>query len=288
MKKIFALALCVLLALSAVGCGNKKTAGSAAGEKIEFRPIDVSNAQTIEAGVNRLFANCDADIQAEGRALVKRLLTTDVKSEKTLGFQMEKPEKGELIVVIESSMGTIKMRLFPDEAPIAVANFLSLVGQEYYDGLVIHRVAKDYVVQGGDPKGTGRGGDKGVDRPMESSFNGKTCLLRGAVSYAHSGDPSAAKSQFFIVQSKTNPQAADVRQKETEGKYPAGTTDLYDQYGGTPGLDGVITDYTFITFGQVFEGLDVVDNMNDIKTSPAGDGYPNIEITLETVRLEKY
>jgi|GEM_PF-226955 len=279
MKKILALVLCAGLAFFSVSCGNKK---------IEFSPIDVSSPQAIEAGVNRLFTNCDAEIQAEGRALVKRLLTTDVKSDKSIGFQMEKPEKGELIAVVETSMGTIKIRLFPDEAPIAVANFLSLVGQEYYDGLVIHRIAKDYVVQGGDPEGTGHGGEKGVDMPMESSFNGKTCLLRGALSYAHSGDPAAAKSQFFIVQSKTNPQSGDVRQKEATGGYPEGTSALYDQYGGTPGLDGVISSYTFIAFGQVFEGMDVVDNMNDIKTSPANDGYPNIKITIETVRLEKY
>ena len=283
MKKTIAILMCAALVLLC-GCGEKKTVGRTT---IPFKPIDVTSEQTIEEGVNRLFPNSPEDIQTEGRALVKRLLTTEVKSDKTLGFQLEKPQKGELIVVIETSMGTIKMRIFPDEAPIAVANFLALVGQEYYDALTVHRIARDFVVQGGDPDGNGTGGQKGVNKPMEGSFNGKTCLLRGGVAYAHSGDPTAAESQFFIVQAKSNPSSAQVRQLEAQGKYPAGAADLYDEHGGTASLDGVISDYTFITFGQVFEGMDIVDNMNDLAPA-SGDGFPTVNITIETVRLEKY
>ena len=72
--------------------------------------------------------------------------------------QLALPVEGELIATINTTMGTIKVKLFPEAAPKAVENFTTHAKNGYYDGIIFHRVIKDFMIQGGDPTGTGRGG----------------------------------------------------------------------------------------------------------------------------------
>ena len=105
------------------------------------------------------------------------------------------------IVTIETNQGTIKAELFPDVAPNTVNNFISLVKRGFYDGLIFHRVIPGFMIQGGDPQGTGMGGP-GYSIKGEfimNNFNNELLHKRGVLSMARSQSPNSAGSQFFIM-----------------------------------------------------------------------------------------
>ncbi len=97
-------------------------------------------------------------------------------------------------VIVETDSGTIVLELFPKEAPVTVENFLKLVNQKYYDGLIFHRVIPGFMIQGGDPKGNGSGGPGWT---IQGEFGARKHVL-GTLSMARTADPNSAGSQFFI------------------------------------------------------------------------------------------
>jgi peptidyl-prolyl cis-trans isomerase B (cyclophilin B) len=137
---------------------------------------------------------------------------------------------------LHTSMGAIAIELFDDDAPKTVANFKKLAGEGFYDGVIFHRVIPDFMVQGGDPTGTGSGGP---GYTFEDEFNNHK-VERGALAMANAG-PNTNGSQFFIV-----------------------TADA------CPWLDGKHT-----VFGRVTEGMDAVDAMSavdrDARDKPHSD-----------------
>lgn len=181
-------------------------------------------------------------------------VTTSNNSTMTLSTfkQDAMPEKGEQIVVMETSMGTIKIRLFPKLVPKTVENFIGLVGKKYYDGIIFHRVIEDFMIQGGDPTGTGTGGASLWGTKFKDEFSSDLKHIRGAVSMANSG-PNSNGSQFFIVQKKE----------------------------GTAWLNGA-----HAVFGQVFEGMDVVDKI--VKVQKDANNKPVKKVTMKKVTLSAY
>ena len=133
------------------------------------------------------------------------------------------------VATIRTTEGPITVELFDEDAPQTVANFKKLAGDGFYDGVIFHRVIKDFMIQGGDPTGTGSGGP-GYN--FEDEFN-QHKVVRGALAMANAG-PNTNGSQFFIV-----------------------TTDE------APWLDGKHT-----VFGRVTEGMDVVDRIEATETGP--------------------
>ena len=113
--------------------------------------------------------------------------------------QFEKPDENDIIAVIKTNMGDISVKLFPEEAPKAVENFTTHAKEGYYDGLIFHRVIKDFMIQGGDPMGTGMGGQSIWGSPSEDEFDMTLRNFKGALSMANAG-PNTNGSQFFIVQ----------------------------------------------------------------------------------------
>ena len=132
---------------------------------------------------------------------------------------------------MDTNKGTIELELFDDDAPKTVENFKKLAGDGFYDGVIFHRVIPDFMIQGGDPTGTGRGGP---GYQFEDEFN-EHPVERGALAMANAG-PNTNGSQFFIV-----------------------TADA------CPWLDGKHT-----VFGKVTSGMDVVDEISNVDTV-AGD-----------------
>ncbi|MCI9296132.1 MAG: peptidylprolyl isomerase [Lachnospiraceae bacterium] len=129
--------------------------------------------------------------------------------------------------------GVIKAELYPEVAPVSVNNFISLIQKNFYDGLIFHRVIKGFMIQGGDPNGTGTGGP-GYSIPGEFAINGFENDLKhteGVLSMARSMHPDSAGSQFFIMH-KTSPH-----------------------------LDG-----SYAAFGKVIEGMDVVNKIAETIT----------------------
>ena len=134
-----------------------------------------------------------------------------------------------MIAVIETNMGMIKLKFYPDVAPNHCRNFIRLAKDGFYDNLIFHRVIKGFMIQGGCPQGTGMGGPGwNVDAEFSQRKH-----LKGTLSMARSANPNSAGSQFFIC---LEPQ---------------------------PGLDG-----SYTVFGQVIEGQDVVDKIGDLSTDP--------------------
>ena len=119
-------------------------------------------------------------------------------------YQFEKPAKESKVAIMETEKGTIKLYFFPEYAPKAVENFLTHAEQGYYNGITFHRVINDFMIQGGDPTGTGRGGESIWGHSFEDEFDVKLRNYRGALSMANAG-PCTNGSQFFIVQAKEVP-----------------------------------------------------------------------------------
>ena len=180
--------------------------------------------------------------------------------------------EGEALVDMNTSMGTIKIKLFPELAPKTVENFLTHAKDGYYDGVVFHRVIKDFMIQGGDPEGTGRGGESIYGEGFEDEISDQLYNFRGALSMANAG-PGTNGSQFFIVQLPELPE---------EGMPPADAPEEvkaeYAANGGTPWLDGKHT-----VFGHVVEGMDIVDAIAEVEVGQ-GD-RPVEDIIIESIDI---
>ncbi|ANU21642.1 peptidylprolyl isomerase [Planococcus plakortidis] len=184
--------------------------------------------------------------------------------------QLEPGLTEETVVDMNTSEGTIRIRLFPEIAPKAVENFLGHAESGYYDGVTFHRVIEGFMLQGGDPTGTGSGGESIYGEPFEDEFSDRLFNFRGALSMANAG-PGTNGSQFFIVQAKEIKEGS-------ASDYPEEITAAYEEMGGTPWLDGMHT-----VFGQVDEGMDVVDQIAAVEKG-AGD-KPLEDIVIESIDI---
>ena len=138
------------------------------------------------------------------------------------------------MVIIETNYGTIKVELDPSSAPVTCANFEELVKKGFYDGLIFHRVIKNFMIQGGDPRGNGTGGS-GKNIKGEFLQNGHVnniSHVRGVISMARAQNPDSASSQFFIMHQ-----------------------------------DGTYLDGSYAAFGHVVEGMETVDKIAAVKTN---------------------
>lgn len=181
----------------------------------------------------------------------------------------------EKLIEMETSMGNIKIKLFPEYAPKAVENFVKHSEEGYYDGLIFHRVIKDFMIQGGDPNGNGTGGESIYGKPFEDEFSKNLYNLRGALSMANSG-ANTNGSQFFIVQSSSLDPA--MKGQMEEAGYPKEIIEAYNKNGGTPWLDNRHT-----VFGQVVDGMDIVD---EIANTPVGaQDKPEKEVIIKEINV---
>lgn len=195
----------------------------------------------------------------------------------TPGYQLFAPKKGDTIAIMKTSMGDIKIKLFPEKAPKAVENFTTHAKNGYYDNLTFHRVIEDFMIQGGDPKGDGTGGESIWGEPFEDEFSLDMLNYRGALSMANSG-PNTNGSQFFIVQNKT--MSDDMIEALKQAGYPEKIVEYYKN-GGTPWLDFVHT-----VFGQVYEGMDIVDKIAAVETND--NDKPLEDVIIKTIEIKQY
>ncbi len=172
-----------------------------------------------------------------------------------LSKEMEKKEGDKNpVATIEMEDGKIiKLELYPEIAPNTVRNFISLANSKFYDGLIFHRVISGFMIQGGDPEGTGMGGpDYSIYGEFTNNQFENTLLhTKGVISMARSNDKNSAGSQFFIM------------------------------HGDTPSLDG---DYA--AFGKVIEGMDVVDSIAQVETG--SDDRPKKDIKIKSISVNTF
>ena len=187
------------------------------------------------------------------------------------------------MIILHTNKGDIKIELDFDKAPVTAKNFEQYVKDGFYDGVIFHRVIKGFMIQSGDPKGNGTGGESiwyGKNQKIDSGkgFKNETSAylynLRGALSMANAASDNTNGSQFFINQNQT-----DSSSKLSESKYPAQIIKAYKK-GGNPSLDG---DYT--VFGQVIDGMDIVDKIAESETDE--NNKPKNEIKIQKIEVIK-
>lgn len=194
--------------------------------------------------------------------------------------QTQAPASGEEVAVIKTSKGDIFVRLFPEHAPKAVENFKTHAKNGYYDGLIFHRVINDFMIQGGDPTGSGMGGESIWGKSFEDEFTPELHNLRGALSMANAG-PNTNGSQFFIVQAKqVSDDMLDQLETAPEELFPTECVREYEALGGTPWLD-----YKHTVFGQVYDGMDVVDDIAGVKVD-FFKNKPVEDVLIETIEIK--
>lgn len=196
--------------------------------------------------------------------------------------QLQLPKSGEEVGVITTNHGVIKVRFFPEVAPKAVENFKTHAKDGYYDGVTFHRVMNEFMIQGGDPEGTGRGGESIWGNAFEDEFSTDYRNIRGALSMANAG-PGTNGSQFFIVQ-KTDTEADIIKQMRELGAekgYPEAVVNAYDELGGTFWLDGKHT-----VFGHVYEGMDIVDKIASLPVDQ--NSKPLEPVVMEKVEIVEF
>lgn len=200
------------------------------------------------------------------------------------------PEKGEEVAVITiKDFGDVKVKLFPDLAPKAVENFVDLAKDGYYNDLIFHRVIKDFMIQGGDPKGDGTGGESKWGGSFDGGVTKGLYHFVGAVAYANSGSTATDGSQFYIV---TGADIGDDMMNQYVQAYAGIGKPLsdavqkkYKEIGGAIHLDGYMGEYT--VFGQVYYGLDVAEAVSKVEVN-AENSKPLEDVVIEKVSIEKY
>lgn len=209
-------------------------------------------------------------------------------SQTTMKENDEEKPTAQTMVIIHTDFGDMKVALY-NETPLHRDNFVKLVKEKYYDGTLFHRVINGFMIQAGDPdsKNAKPGqhlGQGGPGYTVPAEFNTKLIHKKGALAAARMGDqvnPTKASSgsQFYIAQGQvyTAQQLSMLMQRM--GKNPSSLQiDTYTTVGGVPHLDG---DYT--VFGQVIEGLDIIDKIAAVKTDRADRPLQDLKITISLV-----
>ncbi len=189
----------------------------------------------------------------------------------------EKPYPGETVALMEiKNYGTIKIKLFEEVAPKAVENFIGLAKEGYYNNVTFHRVIEDFMVQGGDPTGTGSGGESYFGTEFGPEYKDGYFPYRGTLCMASvPGIENSLSSQFFIVQA--GPKTVSAEQAD---ELPTSIAREYMERGGTPHLYKQHT-----VFGYVYEGMDIVDKIAKTKTNE--NDKPLQDVIIKNIKIEE-
>lgn len=283
MKKLFfALSLGILIAFTGCGANNQPAEQSS-------EQTDLSSEQTSE----------QTDLSEEEAKLISKLLQQgSEQTESDTDYpQLDQPQAGEIVALISTNMGDIRVRFFPKYAPKAVENFATHAIKGYYDGVTFHRVINEFMIQGGDPEGTGMGGESIWGEPFEVEAVPNLKHIRGALCMAKTSEPISIGSQFYIVQNtklddqlldeineildnmeNEIPNAPGIKFKDL---FPAPLMEEYIKNGGYPSLDN-----NYTVFGQVYDGMDVVDKIAAVETD-ASDKPVN-DVIINKIEVSEY
>lgn len=273
LKKVVTLGCVVSLSAALIGCGSNNKSNTGTSDQDGTAQVEPSQA------VDNTTEDTDQDASS---AVVD---------------QLAGPQKGETVATLHiKDYGDIKVHFFKNAAPKAVENFVTLSKKGYYNGVTFHRVIKDFMIQGGDPQGTGMGGESAWGGNFEDEINKYLIPLRGSLCMANAGGGNTNGSQFFIVQQDTK-DSADKEQikqgldqyiqmyKQSTGlsldAYDDSVIDNYLKVGGALYLSGGYT-----VFGQVYEGLEVVDKIAATKTD--ANDKPEKDVVIESIDVTTF
>lgn len=193
-------------------------------------------------------------------------------------IQLEDPDDDALIATIYTSVGEFRMVLYPDYAPRAVDNFYQHAVDGYYNGRIFFRVIDNFMIQTGDPRDDGTGGESIWQKPFEDEFTNDLWHFRGAVAMANTGDTNG--SQFFIVQNYEVPEQTMEEMAEYPELFPEEVVEQYAEEGGAPWLDHVHT-----VFGHVISGMETVDKIAMTETDE--NDRPTDKIIIQSIDFNR-
>lgn len=198
-------------------------------------------------------------------------------------------QRRDYLVTIKTPYGPMQAVLF-DQTPKHKANFVKLVKEHFYDGILFHRVIPQFMIQGGDPKSKGAeadaplgSGDVGYKVPAE--FHPGLFHRRGALAAARDNNPEKASSgcQFYIVQGKVYTDSLLAPQLKRAGRtIPEEQKNVYKTEGGTPWLDG-----NYTVFGQVISGMAVADSIAANPRNPANRPLKDVPMSMTIKKISK-
>ncbi len=287
-NKLVITALAFTLALGVVGCGDNSSddtqaaEGSATSTKVEglnTNPDDIRDLDFYKVEVSEN----ETSIQPFDTILEEKEFT-----------QLDAPVKGDVVAIIETNKGTIKVKFLPDIAPKAVKNFVEHSLNDYYDGIIFHRVIDQFMIQGGDPDGNGTGGESIWGTDFANEINVSAQHFSGTLAMANTGNNVSNGSQFYIVDNipfdeatiqelqsfaSTPDEVIDETLGLTVGDiYPQEVIDGYTELGGYPALN-----FGYTVFGQVYEGLDVVDTISQVEVN--AEKKPVEDVVIEDITI---
>ena len=254
MKKLFVL-LCAVLALSLLltSCGDKPedaapSESDVPADSIPTDPEEIKahNEEIDEASINLI--------------------------------QFDTPAAGTKVATIKTSAGDIKIALYDKEAPKAVENWIALAEKGYYNGLKFYEVIPTVRISTGDPENSGNGGESSFDSgKFADEYSLNLWHFNGAVAMNNNGVSDANDSKFYIIQN--NGISEELGQEMIDGGFPTKVIDKYLEVGGVPNYD-----FKDTVFGQVIEGMDVVEQI----ASAARDeqNKPSEDITIDSITIE--
>ena len=216
--------------------------------KMKLSRFIVAFALVFAAGA--FFAACGGGAPApESNDVIESEAVAEAEAEAEAGTEAEVSNDNAVVVITMKEYGEIEVELDWEAAPITVDNFLRLVDEEFYDGLTFHRIILGFMIQGGDPDGTGSGGlsNKIVGEFTKNGWNNPISHVRGVISMARTDDPNSASCQFFI----TN-------------------------------VDAVFLDGQYAAFGHVISGMENVDAISSVATD--ANDRPNTPVIIEKIR----
>lgn len=315
-KTLCLIAAITLIPAFAAGCSDEKSESESS--KVEVSTTTQATSDEAKVGEPAVSVLEDMGIVPSTVGINPSINYDDNK----VGFQLEAPNEGDTIAIMHTSKGDITLRLFAEQAPKTVTNFINLANKGKYNNTIFHRVINDFMIQGGDyENANGTGGTSSYGESFEDEFCDKLFNIRGAVSMANSG-PDTNGSQFFINQTtaesyKNNggftafeSQWESIKTqlenyKDSElfsafvqqyGTYCYNTDvvsdeikTLYDQNGGNPYLDGAYNavDRGHTVFAQVIDGMDVVDAIAQVSVD-ASTNKPVEDVIVTSVEITTY
>lgn len=237
-----------------------------------------ANKDTVNATKKNTNNSSEVNKVSENNTSSERVVdTVDYKA--AAEKQMAMPEVGETVAILHiKGYGDVKVKFFKEVAPKAVENFITHAKEGYYDGLIFHRVINEFMIQGGDPEGTGMGGESIWGEGFGTELDYELVPYRGSLCMAMSSQPNSIGSQFFITQAHYDESQASYLK---QGGYPEKLIEEYKIRGGYLSL---YLQYT--VFGQVYEGIEVVDKIAAVEKD--ANDKPLEDVIIESIEVTEY
>lgn len=261
-KKVLLLSVMIIMVFSLTGCSEDSTNNTNTTNSKNTTSTNKSNTSKNETSTNTLNTEETVDV-------------TSIDFVSAAKKQVAEPEKGETIAIMHiKNYGDIKIKFFDEVAPKAVENFITHAKNGYYNGVTFHRVINDFMIQGGDPTATGAGGESIWGEEFEDEFSYELVPYRGALCMANAGSNTNG-SQFFIEQAHYDEETYNLMKQYG---YPENLLEAYKTYGGSMHLFLAHT-----VFGQVVEGMDIVDKIAACDTDE--NDKPVEDVVIESIEI---